>query len=107
MKKNITINELKKEINSGKLLFVNFGTNWCGECKMSGPIIDRIKKDYDSYEFVKLDVDTVKAWVEDGDKEFAIKKVPTFFIYKNGKRIDESFGFHSEAKFRTLLNKNK
>lgn len=105
--KKITINELKKEINSGKTLFVDFGANWCGECKMSEPIIKRIKKDFDSFEFLKLDVDTEKAWIEDGNKEFAIKKVPTFLVYKNGKKVDEAFGFQTEAKFRTLLNKNK
>lgn len=101
---NHSIYELKEliEISKDQLIFVYFSAKWCGECKMSNLVFQKLKLIYEKkFLFFKIDVDEEKLWEHKQNEFFKIKKVPTFLIYKNQDEISrylnfKEFDFHEK-----------
>ena len=85
------------ELKAGNLpLVVDFWATWCGPCRMVGPIIEELAKQYDG----KIVVG--KCDVEDNEElaaEFGIRNIPTILFFKNGEVFDKLIGAQSKAKF--------
>ena len=85
------------ELKAGNLpLVVDFWATWCGPCRMVGPIIEELAKQYDG----KIVVG--KCDVEDNEElaaEFGIRNIPTILFFKNGEIVDKLIGAQSKAKF--------
>ena len=85
------------ELKAGNLpLVVDFWATWCGPCRMVGPIIEELAKQYDG----KIVVG--KCDVEDNEElaaEFGIRNIPTLLFFKNGEVVDKLIGAQSKAKF--------
>ena len=85
------------ELRAGNLpLVVDFWATWCGPCRMVGPIIEELAKQYDG----KIVVG--KCDVEDNEElaaEFGIRNIPTILFFKNGEVVDKLIGAQSKAKF--------
>ena len=85
------------ELRAGNLpLVVDFWATWCGPCRMVGPIIEELAKQYDG----KIVVG--KCDVEDNEElaaEFGIRNIPTVLFFKNGEVVDKLIGAQSKAKF--------
>lgn len=73
---------------------------WCGPCKIIAPHYETYSKKYTSIKFLKVDTDEL----DDIDTEIEIVATPTFFVYKNGKIIDQLIG-SSYLKLEELLKK--
>ena len=85
------------ELKAGNLpLVVDFWATWCGPCRMVGPILEELAKQYDG----KIVVG--KCDVEDNEElaaEFGIRNIPTILFFKNGEVVDKLIGAQSKAKF--------
>ena len=86
---------------SDVLAVVDFWAEWCGPCRMVGPIIDQLAAEYQGKAKVtKLDVD---ANPKTGMR-FNVRSIPTILFFKNGKLVDQVIGFVQkpalEAKFK-------
>jgi thioredoxin 1 len=69
-------------INSEKPVLVDFSAEWCGPCKMMGPILKQAKQALgDKAKIIKIDIDRNRPAAE----QFQIQGVPTLILFRKGK----------------------
>jgi len=99
-----TDDNIKDVINSGKPVVIDFWAEWCGPCRMVGPSIEELSKEYaGQVEIGKLNVDDNV----DTPNEYGIRNIPTILFFKNGQVVDKQIGAAPkaviEAKVKALL----
>ena len=86
-----------KALDQGKLMMVDFWADWCGPCRMLGPVIEDLADRYEGKAVVgKVNVDD--------EQELAIRygvmSIPTVIFFKDGKEIDRKVGVMPERLHR-------
>ena len=100
----ITDESFKKLIVENESVVIDFWAEWCGPCRMIGPIIEELAGEYEDRAIIgKLNVD------ENGEipVEYGIRSIPTILFFKNGVLTDKHIGVASknllEEKIKAIL----
>lgn len=95
-------NENFKEIISGNQpVLVDFWATWCGPCRMLGPTVEAVAKEYDGkVTVVKCNVDDC----EDLSMQFGIRNIPTLLFFKDGQVVDKLVGNVPKAEITSRLD---
>jgi thioredoxin 1 len=84
-------------------VLVDYWAEWCGPCKMIGPILDEISKDYDGkLKIAKLNIDENAQT----PAKFGIRGIPTLMIFKNGNVEATKVGALSKSQLTTFIDSN-
>ena len=91
-------------INSGKPVVIDFWAEWCGPCRMVGPLVEELAKEYDGKVVIgKMDVDVNTETPE----TYGIRNIPTILFFKDGQLVDKQIGATQKsvlaAKVEALL----
>lgn len=87
---------------SDKHVLVDFWAEWCGPCRMLGPIIEKIENTHSGkLKVVKLDTDSNPQTAQ----TYQITGIPCCILFKDGKEVGRLIGYKSESAFEAELKK--
>ena len=100
---HFNMESFEAELNSGKLMMVDFWASWCGPCRMLSPVIESLDKKYEGKAVIgKVNVDE--------EQELAIRygvmSIPTVIFFKNGQEIGRKVGVTGDKVFSDVLDAN-
>jgi thioredoxin 1 len=83
-------------------ILVDFWAEWCGPCKMIGPVVEEIASEFEGkVQVAKLDVDEN----QNTASNYKVVSIPTLILFKEGKEMERSIGYKNKDELRRLLNK--
>ena len=97
---NINNNNFQDEVmHSEKLVLLDFWASWCGPCWMVSPIVDEIAAQRSDIKVGKINVDEQPELAA----QFGVMSIPTLFVMKNGKVVNQAVGARPKAQILAML----
>ena len=98
----ITDSNFDSEVAKSSLpVLVDFWAEWCGPCRLMGPILDEIAPLYkERLKIGKLNVDDN----QDAPTKFGVMNIPTMILFKNGKEAERLVGSMSKNDLQKKLD---
>jgi len=101
---NFTDDNFKKEVLGSEIpVLVDYWAPWCGPCKMIGPVVEELAKEFEG----KVKIGKIN--VDDNPKtatQYGIMSIPTLMFFKNGKVSDQITGALNKQALKKKIEEN-
>ena len=86
-------------LESEKVVLLDFYADWCGPCRMLGPVIDEIAEENPHIKVGKVNVDENM----DLASQFKVVSIPLLVVIKNGEVVNKSLGVSPKEDILAML----
>ena len=86
-------------LNSNKPVLLDFYADWCGPCRMVGPIVSEIANERSDVKVGKINVDEQPELAA----QFQVMNIPMLAVIKNGKIENQVVGYRSKEQIEAML----
>lgn len=87
-------------LKSDKKVLIDFYADWCGPCRMVGPVLEEIAAEHPEYKICKVNVDEENELAA----SFKVMSIPALFVLENGKVVNQSLGAKPKAQILDMLS---
>ena len=82
-------------------VLVDFWAEWCGPCKMIGPMVDQLADENDGKATIgKVDIDEQQQLAV----QYNVQSIPTLLVFKGGEVVEQAVGARSKADLQGMLD---
>ena len=97
----VTSENFESEVlNSDKPVLVDLWADWCGPCKMLGPVLEQISSERGDIKVCKINVDEEPQLAN----EFRVSSIPHVALLKGNRIIAQSIGFKPKADILAMVD---
>ncbi len=86
-------------LKSDKPVIADFNAEWCGPCKVLGPILNELSDERDDIKIVSVNIDDEDELADD----FDITSIPCLVVFKNGEEVNRNVGLINKDQVIGLL----
>ena len=100
--KVITDSNFEAEVLKSKQpVLLDFWAEWCGPCRMLGPVLERIAEANQGKIIVgKMNVDENQGTPQ----KFGVQGIPTLIFFKDGQAVNQIVGFQSQENIQNIID---
>jgi thioredoxin 1 len=97
---NISKENFNSEVlNSDKPVLLDFYADWCGPCRMVGPIVEEISNERPDIKVGKINVDEQPELAS----KFGVMSIPMLAVIKDGRMVNQAVGARPKSQILELL----
>tara|TARA_B100001167_G_scaffold133856_1_gene84402 strand:- start:2006 stop:2326 length:321 start_codon:yes stop_codon:yes gene_type:complete len=97
----ITDKNFNDIISKNKTVLVDFWAEWCGPCRIIGPVIEELANEYEGKAIIgKLDVDSN----QESSVKYEVRSIPTIITFKDGKIVDRQVGAVPKETLKNIVD---
>ena len=94
-----SVEEYDALLNNNASVFVDFYADWCGPCKMLGPVVEQVARENTDVQFAKVNIDALPEIAE----RYGIMSIPTLIVFENGEIANKTIGACTKDEILDLL----
>lgn len=101
--KQVSLANFESEVLESPVpVVVDFYADWCGPCRMLGPVLDRVSTAFaGKAKVVKVNIDKDPSLAQ----QFNVTSIPTLTFVVHGEVVGQSAGLPSELQLRAAIQK--
>ncbi len=97
----ITDSNFNNVISKNKTVLVDFWAEWCGPCRIIGPVIEELANEYAGKAIIgKVDIDSN----QESSIKYGVRSIPTILTFKDGKIVDRQVGAVPKETLKNIVD---